>query len=260
MQGANSRMKYSRRPGGPQRHCASSAATPQKLARPSATVPANNIATFRRAIRCWYEVNRRDFAWRRESATLYERVVSELLLQRTRAATVRAIFPAFCSRFPNWEALAASTPAEIGKMLVPLGLWRRRSVSLHALAIRLVEARGTLPRSRQDIEGLPGVGQYVANAILMFSQGRRLPLIDVNMARVLERYFGTRGLADIRYDPYLQDLAGRLVNVPRPEEMNWAILDFASAMCVSSQPECFHCPLDRSCAHATPRRVGARKD
>ncbi len=37
------------------------------------------------------------------------------------------------------------------------------------------------------------------------------PLLDVNMSRVLERYFGPRSLADIRYDPYLQNLAQRLV-------------------------------------------------
>lgn len=37
------------------------------------------------------------------------------------------------------------------------------------------------------------------------------PLVDVNMVRVLERFFGPRKLADIRYDSYLQTLARQVV-------------------------------------------------
>ena len=44
----------------------------------------------------------------------------------------------------------------------------------------------------------------VANAILLVCHEQPEPLLDSNMARVIERVFGPRKLADIRYDPYLQ--------------------------------------------------------
>jgi hypothetical protein len=59
-------------------------------------------------------------------------------------------------------------------------------------------------------------GQYIANAVLLLCHGEPQPLLDVNMARVLERVFGPKKLADIRYDPYLQQLAMRIVQCKKP--------------------------------------------
>jgi len=63
------------------------------------------------------------------------------------------------------------------------------------------------------------------------------------MARVLERYFGPRKLADIRYDPYLQKLAHRVVDCEAPAAVNWAILDLAALVCKARGPRCSQCPL-----------------
>ncbi|MDQ3111021.1 MAG: hypothetical protein M3R17_14095 [Bacteroidota bacterium] len=58
------------------------------------------------------------------------------------------------------------------------------------------------------------MGQYIANAVELVVFNQPSPLIDVNMARVIELFFGARKMADIRYDPWLQGLAYRLVNHP----------------------------------------------
>ena len=108
---------------------------------------------------------------------------------------------------------------------------------------------GRFPRTRGEIEELPGVGQYIANAILMFCQDEPQPLLDVNMARVLERFFGSRKLADIRYDPYLQKLAREVLPRKRYKEFNWAILDFASLICKARKPLCLKCPLEIRCRY-----------
>ena len=114
----------------------------------------------------------------------------------------------------------------------------------------MTRANGSFTKSRRKIEALPGVGQYIANAILMFCHGEPQPLLDTNMARVLERYFGPRKLADIRYDPYLQDLSRKVVNGNNPHIINWAILDFAALVCKIRSPLCESCPLARKCRSA----------
>ncbi|MFM7022382.1 MAG: hypothetical protein ACKOXB_05350 [Flavobacteriales bacterium] len=75
------------------------------------------------------------------------------------------------------------------------------------------------------------MGQYISNAVELVVYNKPSPLIDVNMARVLERFFGPRKMADIRYDPYLQELAYKVVNHKNAKEVNWAILDFAALVC-----------------------------
>jgi A/G-specific adenine glycosylase len=114
----------------------------------------------------------------------------------------------------------------------------------------MTKRRGVFPRRREEIEKLPNIGQYIANAILLLCHGEPQPLLDVNMARVLERFFGPRTLADIRYDPYLQSLAKAVVNSSDPVLINWAILDHATLICRISGPLCSGCPLSSKCKFA----------
>jgi A/G-specific adenine glycosylase len=210
----------------------------------------------RRAILRWYGTNGRRFPWRKPSATLYEKIVAEVLLQRTQAATVNLFFRAFLNRFPGWNALAAATPDEIAEFLKPIGLWRRRANSLSQLAAVMAKRRGKFPTTRDEIEALPGVGQYIASAVLIFSQAKPEPLLDGSMARVIERIFGPRQLVDIRYDPHLQAMARLLVAGPAPDKINWAILDLAAIVCTTT-PSCHLCPARRWCSYANSMRQTA---
>lgn len=202
----------------------------------------------------WYLTSGRTFPWRAAGASWYVCMVSELLLQRTRAETVAVFFPSFVKRFPGWSHLAVATEHELRAFLEPIGLWRRRAASLRALAIEMRRRCGRFPSSREELETLPGVGQYVASAAMVFCHRKREPFLDVNMARVLERCFSPRTLVDIRYDPWLQALARAVVNHPRSREINWAVLDLAATTCTIRNPRCEACPLVGCCRFA--RRSG----
>ena len=168
----------------------------------------------------WFIKSGRHYPWRRPSASKYQRIIAELLLQRTKADVVAQMYPEFVATYPSWNSLSLASERELEEQLRPLGLWKRRSVSIKALAVVLTRLRGRYPKDRASLEELPGIGQYVCNAILMFDQGLCAPLLDVNMARVLERLFGPRKLVDIRYDPFLQNLAWKMVR-KRPGLAVW---------------------------------------
>jgi A/G-specific adenine glycosylase len=187
------------------------------------------------------------FPWRRKNSNRYQRVVSEVLLQRTRAEVVAKVFPDFLARFPSWRRLASATPAELQTFLRPLGLWRRRATSISKLAKHVIKRGSRFPKTREELEKIPAVGQYVASAVLLFCHQSPAPLLDVNMARVLERYFGPRQLADIRYDRYLQALAQKVVQCDSLREINWALLDLGAMVCVSQTPKCGICPVRIGC-------------
>ena len=208
------------------------------------------VKAFQRSLLAWFRVEGRKFPWRRRSASRYEVVVSEILLQRTRAETVAKFVGPFLARFAGWGHLAKAREEELRVFLAPIGLWRRRAASLCALGQEMQARKGRFPGSRADIEKLPGVGQYIASAVLLFCRGSREPLLDVNMARVLERCFAARKLADIRFDPWLQALARRVVNHNQAIEMNWAILDLASKVCSFTSPDCAACPVYDCCRYA----------
>ncbi len=209
------------------------------------------VVAFRSALLRWWRKCGRKFPWREKEASLYHKIVSEVLLQRTRAETVGEFWRTFIERFPSWEALADSSVEEIERVLRPIGLSKQRAPRLFALARTLKESSGRFSESREHIEELPGVGQYIANAIFTFAHDTPEPLLDTNMARVIERHFGARKLADIRYDPYLQSLSRTIVNTHGGGYVNWAMLDFAASICTIREPHCTDCPLAVSCAFAS---------
>lgn len=208
---------------------------------------SKQLQAFRKRLLSWFERHGRRYHWREPGTTLYEQVVSELLLQRTRAEAVATHLPAVLTVAPGWQELANAKVEELARTLKPLGLWQRRTSSLQQLAAAVTGLGGALPATRVELEQLPGVGQYMASAILVIHGAAPAPYLDVNMARVLERHYGPRRLADIRYDPELQRVAHRVTSCRRSQLVNWAILDLAALVCKLGKPNCTACPLKRSC-------------
>lgn len=209
-------------------------------------VSERRIGLFRRRVLTWYRQDGRSFSWRARTSRYYK-ILAEVLLQRTTARAVDSYAPIFVRRFNSWAVLARTPVRQLARALEPLGLYNRRAKSLRALAIAMRQRNGKFPKRREQIEALPGVGQYIANAIELFAHGRARPLLDVNMARVLERFFGPRQKADIRYDPYLQALSQRVVAKEDATALNWAILDLGALICTARRPKCLICPLSTKC-------------
>lgn len=214
-----------------------------------------NINYFRRKLLSWHESHGRHFIWRNKGITNYQAVIAEVLLQRTKAETVAKFYSNFIKDYPNWKSLAATDLKAIEEYLKPIGLYRQRSIRLQSLAKEMVKRNGRLPTDRKELESIPFMGQYIANAVELVVFNQPSPLVDVNMARVLERYFGPRKMADIRYDPYLQDLAYKIVRCKRTKEINWAILDFAALICQARRPKCEMCFLNRKCQYYLQQRL-----
>lgn len=207
------------------------------------------ITNLGRFLREWFNDNARDFPWREPATGTYERICVEVLLQRTRAQTVAKIYEEFFRRFPDWEEIAQTDEFELGEFLKPLGLWRRRATGLKNLATYAASRDGVFPDTEMELAEVSAVGQYVANAILLFHHGQRKPLLDVNMARLLERYVRPRKLADIRHDPWLQAAAHWLVRMGDPVETNWGALDYSSIVCVQRNPKCQECSQSNRCKY-----------
>ncbi|HLP52241.1 MAG TPA: hypothetical protein VK154_15235 [Chitinophagales bacterium] len=207
------------------------------------------IKWFQKEILKWYSQHGRHFTWRNKNITNYDKVIAEVLLQRTKAETVQKFYTQFIIDYPNWKSLADADLKDIENYLKPVGLYRQRAVRLHNLAVEMVKRNGRLPRDREELESVPFMGQYIANAVELVVFNQPSPLVDVNMARVLERFFGPRKMADIRYDPYLQELALKVVNHTNTKEINWAILDLAAMVCKSKNMNHNICPLSANCKY-----------
>lgn len=207
------------------------------------------ISIFQTKLLLWFGEHQRQFPWRDNNVTDYQIIISEILLQRTKAETVSSFYNKFIKDFPNWHNLASTKLEAIESYLKPIGLSKQRAKRLQDLAMYMEANSSVIPENSLELRKIPFMGQYIANSVELQIFNRKMPLLDVNMARVLERYFGPRRLKDIRYDPYLQNLAFNVVNIERSKAMNWAMLDFAAAICKARNPLCLNCPLSYLCLY-----------
>ena len=208
---------------------------------------------FRERVLAWAAENGRDFSWRHTDDE-YRIVVTEILLQQTTAAAVAKLYGPFYDQFPTWQALNAASEGELSASLKVLGLVNQRTKRLKQLAAWVAGHGWRLPATRGELETVPGIGQYVASALLAVKYGEPEPLLDVNMARVLERFFGVRELADIRDDPWLQTTSRRTLP---GKAMGWATLDFAATICLARAPRCNECRLRERCDEVGEHSWGA---
>src|SRR5690349_20688713 len=91
------------------------------------TLQESKVHHLRQSLLSWWGRSQRKFPWRKKSASRYQQIVSEVLLQRTRAETVAAYWPSFLSRFPSWRSLAETSTNQIEAALKPIGLAKQRA-------------------------------------------------------------------------------------------------------------------------------------
>ncbi|NJM61938.1 MAG: A/G-specific adenine glycosylase [Oscillatoriales cyanobacterium RU_3_3] len=207
---------------------------------------AVKIRWFRSRLKDWGRENRRDFPWRRTSEP-YAILVAELLLQKTAAATVAPIFQELLDRYPTLADLAAAPGKEISSLLQPLGLFSRTEKLLEAVQVILENYHGEIPSTEAELLQLPGVGKYIARSVCAHAFGQPAAVLDVNVARILERFFGIDGGKVKSRSPELWEAADRVA--PKQEVSTWnlGLLDFGAAVCTAKNPRCGECPLQQRC-------------
>jgi A/G-specific adenine glycosylase len=205
---------------------------------------AADLATARSAaelLESWYAVSGRRFPWRLWTDE-YRVLVTEVLLQRTRAAAVEAVLPTLFSAYPSWSAMAAAPPGELESVIAVLGLASRRGATLRRLATDRDDSTGS------DYASTAGIGQYISRAVRVTILASREAMVDTNFVRIVHRLLPGPWMADYRFDRRLQAIGLELVKAAKdPRVANWAVLDLGAVTCTPRQPSCPTCPLRAHC-------------
>lgn len=195
----------------------------------------------------WYDREGRDLPWRRTKDP-YAIWVSEIMLQQTRVDTVMPYYARFMQRFPTVRDLAAADDEEVRAQWSGLGFYRRARFLHSAAKVVVDEHAGVVPRTLKDVLALPGVGRYTAGAILSFAHGRRAPILDGNVIRVLSRVFRVEGAPDrSAVQKELWALAEAVLPERRPGDFNQSLMDLGATVCTPRNPKCGPCPLADVC-------------
>jgi A/G-specific adenine glycosylase len=190
----------------------------------------------------WYDREQRDLPWRRSGVTAWQILVSEFMLQQTPVARVEPIWRDWVARWPTPSATAAASAADVLRAWGKLG-YPRRAKRLHECAIAIAtEHDDVVPDDVETLLTLPGVGIYTARAVACFAYGKRVPVVDTNVRRVVAR--AVHGRADSPASVRdLVDVASMLPNGPDAPRFSVALMELGATVCTARSPRCGLCPL-----------------
>ena len=178
----------------------------------------------------------------------YYVLVSEAMLQQTQVATVIPFFLRFMNQFPTLADLAAADPQQVLRLWQGLGYYSRAGNLRKAAQKVLSDFQGQIPQTVVELLTLPGVGRYTAGAVASLAFGRREPILDGNVVRVL-----------CRLDAIEDDTTSASVKTKlwiRAEEVlphqdvgdfNSALMELGATICVPRNPACDTCPVRLHC-------------
>jgi len=197
----------------------------------------------------WYEHNKRDYLFWRNTKNPYYILVSEMMLQKTTVKQVHNLIRKFIEQFPTPKDLAEASVEEIEELITPLGMEHKRAISYKKWSRMILEKyAGRIPDSEKDLISLPGVGKYMANSVLCLAFGKDVPLLDTNIVRILERVFDIRSdKARARTDKKFWDFVRNITPRGRAREMNLALLDHGALVCTAKNPKHLICPVRDLC-------------
>jgi A/G-specific adenine glycosylase len=211
---------------------------------------------FRNDLLDWYETNRRDLPWRRNPDP-YHIWLSEIMLQQTRVDQVIPYFERFIAAYPTVYDLADAPMHDVMMLWEGLGYYSRAR-NMHAAAgIITRDYDGIIPKTRDEILSLPGIGPYTAAAILSIAYNKPCAVVDGKVIRVLARYAGIDG--DVRTSAVrneINTLAGELLDHANPGDYNQSLMELGAMVCTPRSPACSTCPLCTGCVAYRTAKTG----
>ena len=179
-----------------------------------------------------------------EYSSVFELLVAVLLSAQATDASVNKVTRSLFARAPTPQALLDLGLEQVTDAIRTIGLYRTKASHLMQTCRILVDRHGgDVPRSREALEALPGVGRKTANVVLNVAFGEPTMAVDTHIFRVANR----TGLAPGR-DPMAVE-RGLLERVPpryRVDAHHWLILH-GRYVCQARAPKCASCAVRAWC-------------
>jgi endonuclease-3 len=178
----------------------------------------------------------------------FELLCATILSAQCTDARVNLVTPVLFARYPDAAALAQAQQSELEEIIKSTGFFRNKARSLIGMAQAVVaEHAGEIPRSMEQLRGLPGVGRKTANVVLGNAYGINEGItVDTHVTRVSKRLGLTRQDDPVKIELDLMELVSH---------EDWALVSHllifhGRQVCVARRPRCWECVLSDFCPSA----------
>ncbi len=181
-----------------------------------------------------------------EYADPYTLLVAVVLSAQATDASVNIATRELFKRVQTPEQMVAFGEDALRDAIKTIGLFNTKAKNVIALSEALIRDHGgEVPRTREQLEALPGVGRKTANVVLNTAWGEETIAVDTHVFRVGNR----TGLAPGKIPLEVELKLERIVPQPfRRDAHHWLILH-GRYTCKARTPECWRCPVIDLCRY-----------
>ena len=166
-------------------------------------------------------------------------LLSAQSLDRNTAAATTALFALACTPA---EMLALDDEALIAAIR-PAGLYNNKARAIRRLSAAVIERGGVVPRTREGLMALPGIGRKCADIVMSFTFGEAVIAVDTHVHRVCNRTGLARGKTDAKT---AEALEARAPGWAMDEGHFW-LIQHGKRTCTARSPDCPRCVVNDLC-------------
>ena len=171
-------------------------------------------------------------------------LIATILSAQCTDERVNMVTPALFKTYPTAQALAKARPAKLEKEIKSTGFFRAKTRSLLGMAQGLVERHGgEVPRDREALVELPGVGLKTANVVLGNAFGVDALAVDTHVFRVSQRL----ALAKSEDAVEIHDQLIEILPKGRLTQGTHLLITHGRRTCVARKPACPVCSVRALC-------------
>ncbi len=197
----------------------------------------------------WYntkwEQKKNQYPWRIGKKSVYEILIAELSIYRTtaKAITDNKCYQKFLKKFPTLNEITLNRRKEIEDIFRPVGLYNQKADRILELKEKITQDfNSKIPTNKEKLLTIPGIKEYIANAILTFALDKNEVPYDNNLRRI------ALAVWNIKEDSDSIEVYKELAK-PNPKQIYWALFDIGRFHCRKPIPNCEGCPLKKYCEH-----------
>jgi endonuclease-3 len=176
--------------------------------------------------------------------TPLELVVATILAAQCTDERVNMVTPALFKKYRSAEAYARADQARLEEEIRSTGFYRAKARSIVGMARALVERHGgDVPRTRDALTELPGVGLKTANVVIGNAFGQPAIAVDTHVFRISQRL----GLAKSDNPDEIHDQLAEVLPKPSWTRACHLIQAHGRRTCTARAPKCPICPVQALC-------------
>jgi len=186
-----------------------------------------------------------DISWKNERGNPFEILIGTILSQRTKDEVTWPTNKELFKKINSPKDVLEYSEEQIAEMIYPVGFYNQKAKYIKELSKLLLENHnGKVPRTREELIKLPGVGVKTADCTLCYAFDKPVVCVDIHVEVVSKRL----GVANWKDKPEeVREKLHELVPKEKRGIINALFVEHGKKICTTRKAYCDKCPVEKYC-------------